>query len=104
MKIFRGREMDLAIAHAAAGGQALHLHRVIANRATAPRCFVAAVDRGEDIAHLFDQDGERLRDTVTRLGVNVIVVEYEKTPRQHVDLCAGPLRKAIEEAEAACDS
>lgn len=95
MKTFPFLEIDEAKAHAAAGGQALHLHCVVFD--DSPRCFRAAVERGEDIAHLFDQDLDRLRRTARRLGVRVIVVEHQGTPRQHVDLCGGPLRKALAE-------
>lgn len=94
MKSFRQGDVDEAKAYAMAGGQALHLHRIIVDRKRAPRCFVAAVDRGEDIAHLFDQDEVRLIATCRALGVNVIKVEHAGTPRQHIDLCGGPLRKA----------
>lgn len=92
MKIFKALQVREAIAYAAKGGQALHLHQIIVNRDTAPRCFVAAVDRGEYIAHLFDQDKERLVKTARRHGVKVIYIDKEDTPRQHIDLCAGPLR------------
>jgi hypothetical protein len=95
MRAFKCMEIDEALGHAADGGQALHLHRIIVDAAKAPRCFVAAVGRGEDIAHLFDRDEARLVATVRRLGVRVVVVERRGTPRQHVDLCAGPLRKAL---------
>jgi hypothetical protein len=104
VKVFQFREIEEAISHAAAGGQALHLHRIIVDRDKAPSCFVRAVDRGEDIAHLFDQDEQRLRDTVRLLGVSVVVVERRGTPNQHVDLCAGPLRKAIAIAEQYADN
>ena len=99
MKKFQASELREAIQYAATGGQALHLHRIIGNRGTAPRCFVQAVDRGEDIAHLFDQDEDRLRKTVKLLGVRVVVVERAGTDRQHVDLCAGPLRGAVARCE-----
>jgi len=95
MKTFQAMYVEEAIEHAMGGGQALHLHRIICDRRKAPRCFVAAVDRGEFIAHLFDQDEARLIKTARQLGVRVIVVEREGTPRQHVDLCGAPLRKAI---------
>lgn len=98
MKTFQCREVEEAIAHAGRGGQALHLHRVIPDRRAAPRCFVAAVDRGEDIAHLFDLDEVRLVATARRLGVRVVKIDRPGTARQHVDLCGGPLRKAIAEA------
>src|SRR5262245_19278773 len=95
MKHFSDLEVEEAQAHAAAGGQALHTHRIIANWEKAPYCFRAAVRRGEDIAHLFDQDVKRLALTARKLGVRVVVVERLGRPGQHVDLCAGPLRKAL---------
>lgn len=101
MKRFEQSELREAEAYAAAGGQALHLHRIIVNRNKAPRCFVQAVDRGEHIAHLFDQDEARLIATARRLGVLIIVVEYRGKPEQHIDLCSGPLREAIAECEGA---
>ncbi len=105
VKIFRQSEVSEAKAHAMNGGQALHLHRIIVDRSKAPACFVLAVDRGEDIAHLFDQDVKRLRETVKKLGVKVVVIEHRGTDRQHVDLCGRPLQRAktwaaMEETEA----
>lgn len=95
MKHFTTMQLREAEAHAAAGEQALHTHRIIVDRTRAPQCFVRAVDRGEDIAHLLDQDEARLRETVRKLGVRIVVVEHRGEPGQHVDLCAGPLRKAL---------
>lgn len=95
MKSFPCREVEEVKAYAAAGGQALHLHRIIMDRRRAPRCFVREVDVGRDIAHLFDQDEARLRATAKRLGVRVIVVERRGEPGQHIDLCGAPLRKAV---------
>lgn len=95
MKKFTQGQVDAALAYALSGGQALHLHRIIVDRTKAPRCFVAAVDRGEDIAHLFDLDRERLIRTAKNLGVKVVYVDRDRTLSQHIDLCAGPLRKAI---------
>jgi hypothetical protein len=31
--------------------------------------------------------------------VKVIVIDRPGTPRQHIDLCGGPLRKAVAECE-----
>jgi hypothetical protein len=98
VKVFTQWALRAALAHAAAGGQAVHCHRVIVDRSRAPRCFVAAVDRGEDIAHLFDRDKARLEATARRLGVRVVVVEHEGLPGQHVDLCGAPLSRALVEA------
>lgn len=89
-------ELKEALAFAASGGQALHLHQIIVNRKKAPRCFVNAVDRGEDIAHLFDQDKDRLIKTAKQLGVRVILVEREGAKGQHIDLCGKPLTLAKE--------
>lgn len=73
----------------------MHIHRFIVDRQKAPRCFVAAVDRGEDIAHLFDLDKLRLKATARRLGVRVVMIDREDTLRQHVDLVGQPLRRAL---------
>lgn len=89
------REIREAEAYANNGGQALHCHRIIVNKDTAPRCFVNAVARGEDIAHLFDRDYARLVLTARKLGVKKIVVEYVGHEGQHIDLCGGPLKKAL---------
>lgn len=99
MKSFQTIEVDKAVAYAAAGGQALHLHRIIVNRDKAPRCFVDAVDRGEQIAHLFDRDTNRLMATAARLGVRVVYIDRAGTPNQHLDLCGAPLRKAMAECK-----
>lgn len=92
MKVFKTRELKEAIQHAMEGGQALHLHRIVFE--DSPSCFRSAVANGEDIAHLFDQDVERLIRTARSLGVRVIYVDG-KDERQHIDLCGGPLRKAL---------
>ena len=80
----------------------MHLHQIVFPES--PLCFRQAVDRGEDIAHLFDQDKARLEKTARRLGVRVIYIHKEDTPRQHIDLCSGPLRKAIQEADPCSQS
>ena len=98
MKIFHQGDVEEAKQHSMDGGQALHLHRIIGDWAKAPMCFRRAIERGEDIAHLFDQDEVRLIATVKRLGVKIVVVEHPGTPRQHVDLCGAPLRRARQDA------
>jgi hypothetical protein len=95
LKIFTVWEVEEAKAYAAAGGQALHLHQIIVDWDKAPFCFRREVEAGRDIAHLFDQDEMRLIATARGLGVKVILVEHRGQPDQHIDLCAGPLRKAI---------
>lgn len=94
MKKFTVTEVREAVQHAREGVQALHLHRIIVDESRAPQCFVRAVRAGKDIAHLFDQDAERLKRTVRRLGVRIVVVEREGTDNQHVDLCGKPLELA----------
>ena len=92
---FQEHEIEAAIRYAVSGGQALHLHTCIPDPDRAPRCFVDAVNRGEFIAHLYDQNAVRLEMTASLLGVRVILIEKRGTIHQHVDLCGGPLRKAI---------
>lgn len=94
MKIFSALQVEEAIEFAAVGGQALHLHRIIPDRDKAPRCFVQAVDKGEDIAHLFDKNRDRLLETAKLLGVQVLHVDRDGTARQHIDLCGKPLAAA----------
>lgn len=94
---FRQRDVDEAKAHAAAGGMGLHLHTIIGDWAKAPNCFKRDVRAGKPIAHLFDADEDRLRKTCRRWGVKVILVERPGTPRQHIDLCGLPLRRAVNE-------
>ena len=99
MKRFEWREIHEAYAYAAAGGQALHCHRIIPDPDRAPECFVRAVRGGGEIAHLFDLNLDRLVATARSLGVRVIYVDAERTPRQHIDLCGAPLRRALEVCE-----
>lgn len=97
MRSFESRKMREAIAFAAGGGQALHLHTIVFPNS--PKCFRDAVARGESIGHLFDQDEERLVNTARRFGVRRIVVEKRGLPTQHVDLCGAPMRAAIMESD-----
>lgn len=55
-------------------------------------------------AHLVDMDFDRLVKTARGLGVERVVVERKGTHLQHVDLCGGPLKRAIArcEREATC--
>lgn len=93
MRRFESRQIQDAVDHALDGGQALHLHQILTPGA--PACFVRAVNRGENIAHLLDQDTNRLRQTARQLGVRVVVIEREGTTRQHIDLCGKPLARAL---------
>lgn len=96
MRCFSMMQLRDAYAYSLSGGQALHTHNIVVYKKRPPRCFLNAIRKGEQIGHLFDQDSERLIKTARSLGVNVIVIEDEGTKRQHIDLCAGPLRRAIE--------
>lgn len=99
MKKFTKRELREALAYAAAGGQALHLHNVISNWSRAPRCFRDAIRRKELIAHLFDQDTKRLVAMAYEFGIMRIYVHRRGQPGQHIDLCGVNLIKA----ETLCD-
>ncbi len=99
IKAFQMMEIEEAYAFAADGGLALHLHNIIVDPRKAPRCFVDAIARGENIAHLFCKDVELLIKTARKVGVKVIVVENKGTKRQHIDLCGAPLRRAEKLAE-----
>jgi len=94
MKLFPRRDLRAALAHAAAGGQALLIHSW--NGPSRYACFNGA----SEIGKLFDQDRERLVATAQRLGVRRVAVDREGRPGQHVDLVAGPLERAKKEAEA----
>lgn len=100
LRTFAEREIRAAHDHAMAGGMALHLMAGHwANlRPDTPKVFK---NRAE-IAHLFDQDRERLERAARYLGVRVIKVERLGLEGQHIDLCAGPLEraKAIAEKQA----
>lgn len=94
MKLFRFREVNEAETHARQGKQALHLHDIVFDKS--PRCFRDAVRvREEPIAHLFDLNISRLKQTGRRLGVKVIYIDHEGLPSQHLDLCGRPLVQCI---------
>ena len=90
MREFDEMEIREAWAYAEGGGQALHLFSHPGVYPGAPQCF----KRVDIAAHLFDQDEQRLKETVRKLGVRVIVVSRRGTFKQHVDLCGKPLEKA----------
>jgi len=94
MKVFQSRELIDAPKWAAAGGQALHLHRNGVGERS-PAAFRNAIARGEQIAHLFDWNVRRLRACVASFGVHRVAVQHADTPRQHVDLCGRALRTAM---------
>jgi hypothetical protein len=88
MKLFKMRELKEAIEYASQGGQALHVHTLNSGHWLFKRYLV--------IGHLFDQDRKRLVYLVGKLGVNVIKIEREGTPKQHIDLCGRPFEIAKE--------
>lgn len=92
-RIFEEGEIREALAWSAAGNVAIHLHQIVFPGS--PRCFVSAVNRGEDIAHVFGIEEEELRTLAYQMGVRVIVIDRAGTPRQHVDMCAKPLKKLL---------
>jgi hypothetical protein len=96
MKSFEQRDIAGALAHAKAGGQALHL----CSRSFVSRSAPAVFRNAECFAHLFDGDRARLVATAKRLGVLCVIVDRDGEPGQHVDLAGRPLERA--EAEAAC--
>jgi hypothetical protein len=93
MRVFRQHQLREALGYSSTGGQSLHLHRLAGPGA--PACFRRDLAAGGEIAHLFDQDTDRLTATARRLGVRVVVVERPGTDKQHVDLCGAPLRRAL---------
>jgi len=100
MKRFEHREVKAALAHAAAGGQALHVWDPGPNAAQiypkAPKIFL----RHRPWAHLFDRDVERLKATARRLGIRRVYIDRRGDRGQHVDLCGKPLDRAIAECAA----
>ena len=99
LRRFGRREIREARAYAAAGGQALHVWTPSEGERAAfsARGLAAPFRRARVWAHLLDQDRERLVATARRLGVRVVRVGRPGTPHQHVDLCAGPLDRALAE-------
>ncbi len=96
--MFTDFEIDEAIAHAAEGGQGLHVWHGAGEWARAvggPACFM----RNDLAAHLFDRDANRLQETARRLGVRRIFIDKAGTDRQHIDLCGRPLARAIAESK-----
>jgi hypothetical protein len=92
MKLFPRRQIREAMAHAGAGGQALHVMggSFAYLRPDTPSCFKGR----SEIAHLFDQNRDRLIKTAKRFGVRVIKVERDGGEGQHIDLCGKPLERA----------
>ncbi|HUX00069.1 MAG TPA: hypothetical protein VMY35_03735 [Phycisphaerae bacterium] len=101
MRLFGHRQVREAKAHAAAGGQALHVWNPgQSGYPGAPRTFSTCALLGKPWAHLFDQDIPRLLATARRLGVRRVVVANRNAPGQHVDLCGRPLERAMAQASS----
>lgn len=92
-QVFQQREQRAAIEHALAGGIAVHLHCFVFPNS--PNCFKAAVKRGEEIAHVFGQDAEELKQIAKAMGVKVLYIDKPGTPSQHTDFCGAPLKKLL---------
>lgn len=93
-QVFQPAELHEAVAHALAGGIAIHLHKIVFPHS--PLCFRNAIKRGEFIAHVFGQDKGELDQLGRQMGVRVIYIDKADTPRQHLDMCGAPLRRLIE--------
>lgn len=102
LTVFQLEQLQAAYEHAMQGGQALHLMpgSFAYLRKTTPNCFKGQAQ----LAHLFDQDKERLTRTARKFGVRVIKIEHPGTHRQHIDLCGMPLQAALKQAERDKDS
>lgn len=92
--LFRSQDILKTRNHVEAGGIALHVWRGKCHHAK-PICFTD----GELWGHLLDMDEERLIATARRLGVQRIHVSNKGKATQHIDLCKGPLGKAMREGE-----
>jgi hypothetical protein len=93
-KLFQMRQVEEAKAYALEGGIAVHLHNIVFP--DSPNCFKAAINRGEQIAHVFCQDEARLIALAKELGVRVIYVDRPQSDSQHIDLCSKPLKKLLD--------
>lgn len=92
-QVFQQRDIREARAHALAGGIAVHLHCFVFPNS--PQCFKAAVKRGEEIAHVFGQDADELKEIARAMGVRVLFIDKPGTASQHLDLCGAPLKKLL---------
>ena len=98
LQVFQCEEIQAAYAHAAAGGIAVHLHSIVFPHS--PQCFRRAVKRGEQIAHVFGQDAVELRRLAREIGIKVVFIDKEGTPRQHLDACGAPLKRLLDKIGA----
>lgn len=97
MKRFDEHELDLALAHAAAGGVALYLHKNVVRPSNAHPSMPWRRRRPEDCGHLYDMDPRRLRQTAKEIGLyRHILIHDIGTPRQHLTLWGTALARALE--------
>jgi hypothetical protein len=89
VKRFANRELRRALAHAEAGGQALH--DILAVQMPKHPPFIRA-------AHLFDRNLDRLVETARCLGIRKPRIHHFGLSSQHVDLWARPLERALKDA------
>ena len=100
MKEFTMMEVKQSREYSMAGGQALHLWTPPAGGwPGAPAVFNRTAKTARQWGHLMDQDAKRLIATAKRLSVKRIKVSQSGRPHQHIDLCGGPLTRAIQECK-----
>jgi hypothetical protein len=100
MKLFQHDEVQAALAHADAGGQALHVWRPPNDGRRsywpgAPEHFLQHLLW----AHLIDHDEKRLIELARSLGLMRVYVHRRGRRGQHVDLCGEFLQRAIRACE-----
>lgn len=100
IKYFSHDEVKAALKHSSSGGVALHVFKP-SKKSNAPAVFKMCARKGQNWAHLLDQNKTRLIMTARMLGVKKVAVHREGLTTQHIDLCGWPLFKAIQEAEEA---
>lgn len=93
MKIFGPTQARKAVAYAAAGNVAVHLH--YPRGKNMPACFRRELDAGRPVAHVFAADAAELRRIGNHVGARKADIERPGTPLQHIDLCGAPLRRLM---------
>jgi len=85
-------ELPKAVVNSLEGNVSLHLmwEPTDFDRERAPLAFKRAKSWG----HLLCQDERVLRQLAAQLGVKRVMIHGKGLPKQHVDLCGEPLRRA----------
>ena len=83
MTLFRHPDLKAAYQHVADGGQALYLRR--------------RFPKEQQTAWLIDNQADRLYETARRLGARTVRILRQGRDGQCVDLCCGPLNRAVAE-------